>query len=121
MLIYSLSAVFIVTAMLVVSYFLGESHRQRATGEPYEGGIVSQGSARLRLSAKFYLVAMFFVIFDLESVFLYAWAVAAREAGWAGYIEAMLFMGVLALTLVYLWRTGGLDWAKIQRRFEVER
>ena len=121
MLIYSLTAVFIVTAMLVVSHLLGERHEQRATGEPYESGIVSEGSARLRLSAKFYLVAMFFVIFDLEAVFLYAWAVAAREAGWPGYIEAAVFIGLLGLTLVYLWRTGGLDWASVRRRFEEER
>ncbi|MCC6859499.1 MAG: NADH-quinone oxidoreductase subunit A [Bryobacterales bacterium] len=107
--------------MLVVSHLLGERHEQPATGEPYEGGIVSQGSARLRISANFYLVAMLFVIFDLEAVFLYAWAVAARESGWTGYVEAMIFLAILALTLFYLWRTGALDWPRMRSRFGKER
>jgi NADH-quinone oxidoreductase subunit A len=62
------------------------------------------------LTAKFYLVAMFFVIFDLEAVFVIAWALAARPLGWAGYIEILIFIGVLMAALVYLWRLGALDW-----------
>jgi NADH-quinone oxidoreductase subunit A len=105
-------AVVVATAagMIATSWVLGERHRERATGLPYESGLVSTGSARLRLSADFYLVAMFFVIFDLESVFLFAWAIGARESGWAGYVEAAVFVGVLAAALAYLWRTGALDW-----------
>jgi NADH-quinone oxidoreductase subunit A len=101
--------------MLGLSSVLGERHSQKATGEPYESGIVSTGSARLRLSADFYLVAMFFVIFDLEAVFLVAWAVAARQAGWAGYIEVLIFIGILGAALVYLWRIGALDWGAMGR------
>jgi NADH-quinone oxidoreductase subunit A len=59
---------------------------------------------------RFYLVAVLFVIFDLEAVFIFAWAVAARQAGWAGYIEILVFIGVLAAALAYLWRVGALDW-----------
>ena len=105
-------AVVVATAagMIATSWILGERHRERATGLPYESGLVSTGSARLRLSADFYLVAMFFVIFDLESVFLFAWAIGARESGWAGYVEVAIFVGVLAAALAYLWRTGALDW-----------
>jgi NADH-quinone oxidoreductase subunit A len=106
---------FIAAAMLVLSYLLGQRHRDRATGSPYESGIVSEGTARVRFSAKFYLVAMFFVIFDLEAVFLYAWSVAAREVGWSGYWEVLVFVGVLIATLVYLWRVGALDWAPKHR------
>jgi NADH-quinone oxidoreductase subunit A len=106
---------FITAAMLVLSYLLGQRHRDRATGSPYESGIVSEGTARVRFSAKFYLVAMFFVIFDLEAVFLYAWSVAAREVGWSGYWEVLVFVGVLIATLVYLWRVGALDWAPKHR------
>jgi NADH-quinone oxidoreductase subunit A len=113
--IYFAAVLFITGSMLGISYLLGPRHCETATGEPYEGGIVSTGSARIRLSAKFYLVAMFFLIFDLESVFLYAWAVAGREAGWLAYWEALIFMGVLAATLAYLWRIGALDWAKLRR------
>ncbi len=100
----------LVTAMLLLSWVLGQRHSQPATGSPYEGGIVSEGSARLRLSAKFYLVAMFFVVFDLESVFLYLWAISLREAGWAGFWEALLFIALLVAALAYLWRLGALDW-----------
>ena len=70
----------------------------------------------MRLSAKFYLVAMFIVIFDLEAVFIFAWAVAVRETGWTGYAEAMSFIAVLLATLVYLWRVGAMDWRQGSRR-----
>jgi len=100
----------LVTAMLSLSYFLGERHREKQTNEPYESGITSTGSARVRFDVKFYLIAMFFVIFDLESVFVYAWAVSLRESGWAGYAEMLIFIGVLAAALVYLWRLGALEW-----------
>jgi NADH-quinone oxidoreductase subunit A len=100
----------LVVAMLGLSFILGQRHYNRATGSPYESGILSQGSARVRLSARFYLVAMFFVIFDLEAVFIFAWAISVRETGWTGYAEATLFIVVLLATLVYLWRVGALDW-----------
>ncbi|MBZ0157532.1 MAG: NADH-quinone oxidoreductase subunit A [Alphaproteobacteria bacterium] len=102
--------------MLVLSHLLGQRHRERATGEPYESGIVATGSARLRFDIKFYLVAMFFVIFDLEAVFIYAWAVSLRETGWAGYFEMLFFIGVLLAALVYLWRLGALEWGTARRR-----
>ena len=106
----------LVVAMLSLSFVLGQRHEDRATGSPYESGILSEGSARVRFSAKFYLVAMFFVIFDLEAVFLFAWAVAVRETGWTGYAEALLFITVLLATLAYLWRVGALDWGQGNRR-----
>ena len=105
----------LVAAMLALSYMLGQRHCERATGTPYEGGIMSEGSARVRLSAKFYLVAMFFVIFDLEAVFLFAWAVAARSMGWSAFWEAVIFVWVLVVALVYLWRIGALDWSNISK------
>lgn len=100
----------LVAGMLGVSALLGERHNQPATGIPYEGGVASVGSAQVRLSARFYLVAMFFVVFDLEAVFIFSWAVAARAAGWAGYAEIAGFIAVLLLTLLYLARVGALDW-----------
>jgi NADH-quinone oxidoreductase subunit A len=114
--VYFVIVVMLVVAMLGLSFVLGQRHHNRATGTPYESGILSQGSARVRLSAKFYLVAMFFVIFDLEAVFIFAWAIAVRETGWNGYAEAMLFITVLLATLVYLWRVGALDWRQGSRR-----
>ena len=104
-----------VVGTVVLSFILGERHRDRATGEPYESGIVSTGSARLRFSADFYLVAMFFVIFDLESVFIFTWAVAVRQVGWAGWVEAAVFIGVLLAALIYLWTAGALEWGPSRR------
>jgi len=110
--VYFFAIVVIVAAMLGLSFFLGQRHRERATAEPYESGIVSTGTARVRFDIKFYLVAVFFLIFDLEAAFLYAWAVAVKETGWTGYIEVLIFIGVLGAALAYLWRLGALDWGK---------
>ncbi|HXE11340.1 MAG TPA: NADH-quinone oxidoreductase subunit A [Bryobacteraceae bacterium] len=108
---YFVLVLLLVTGMLLVSYVLGQRHTSPATGSPYEAGIVSEGSARLRLSAQFYLIAMFFVIFDVEAVILFSWAVAARESGWAGFWEAVIFAGILMATLLYLARVGALNWS----------
>lgn len=116
---YFAFVVVLVAAVLIVSYLLGQRHSEPATGEPYEGGIVSEGSARVRFSVRYYLVAMFFVVFDLEAVFLFAWAGAARELGWAGYCEVLLFVGVLVAALIYLWKVGALDWARKPHRSKV--
>jgi NADH-quinone oxidoreductase subunit A len=114
--VYAVIVGMLVVAMLGLSYVLGQRHQDRATGSPYESGILSEGSARVRFPAKFYLVAMFFVIFDLEAVFIFAWAIAVRETGWTGYAEVLLFIAVLLATLAYLWRVGALDWRQANRR-----
>jgi NADH-quinone oxidoreductase subunit A len=116
--VYFVAVLIIVTSMIVVSYLLGEKHKERATGQPYESGITSTGSARLRFSVKFYIVAMFFVVFDVESIFIFAWAVSFRESGWAGYVEAVVFIVILIAALIYLWGTGALDWSLSSRREE---
>ncbi len=107
---YFLIVILLVSSMLLFSWLLGERKRHRTTAEPYESGIAATGSARLRFDMKFYIVAMLFVIFDVEAAFIYAWAVAVRELGWAGFIEAAVFITVLLAALVYLWRMGALDW-----------
>jgi NADH-quinone oxidoreductase subunit A len=113
---YAVLVLIIAGSMIVLSALLGERHKDRFTDEPYEGGIKSEGSARVRFPIKFYMMAMFFVVFDLESVFLYTWAVSARELGWTGYFEALIFIVVLLAALAYLWRLGALDWAPDTRR-----
>ena len=117
LLLYFAAVLVLVAGMLGLSYVLGERHRQKATGKPYESGIPPTGSARLRFDIKFYLIAMFFVVFDLEAVFLFAWAIAFRDLGWLGYVEVMVFVGVLLVALVYLWRVGALDWSPSRGRF----
>ncbi len=114
--VYFVIVLLLVGAILGLSHLLGQRHREPQTGDPYECGILSEGSARVRFSAKFYLVAMFFVIFDLEAVFILAWAVAGRELGWQGYWEILVFIVFLAVALVYLWRTGALDWSPRRQR-----
>lgn len=108
--IYAILVVLLVSAVLALSYILGERHRERATGEPYESGMMPTGTARQRISVKYYLMALFFVIFDLESAFIYIWAISFRQTGWAGYLEVVVFIAILLATLVYLWRSGALDW-----------
>ena len=97
--IYFVSVILVVAGMLASSYVLGERHHDRATGTPYESGIVSEGSARVRFSAKFYLIAMFFVVFDIEAAFVFTWAVVAREAGWTGFWEISIFIAILVAAL----------------------
>lgn len=108
--VYIAGVVGVVCVMVVASFFLGSRHDDRATGEPYESGIVSEGSARVRMTSQFYLMAMLFVIFDLEAVFIFSWATAVRELGWSGYAVISLFIVLLLVALVYLCRVGALRW-----------
>lgn len=111
------AAVFgVIVVMLILSYLLGQRHQERATGTPYESGLPVTGSARVRLSIDYYLVAMFFVIFDLEAVFIIAWAIAFREMGWLGFVEILIFIIVLMVALIYLWRLGALDWGPVRKQ-----
>ncbi len=109
--IYSAAVVILVAMMIFISYFLGERHRDRQTAEPYESGVAATGTARMRFHIRFYLIAMFFVIFDLEAVFVYAWVISIRETGWSGYVEMVIFISILAAALAYLWRIKALDWS----------
>ena len=109
--VYVLGVIAICGIMIGASALLGGKSSARARNEPFESGVVSASPERLRLSAKFYLVAVFFVIFDVEALFLYAWAISVREAGWPGFVEAVIFISVLVVSLFYLARIGALDWA----------
>jgi len=116
--VYSAAVLLIIVVMLGLSWVLGQRHREPATDSQYESGIVSQGSAHARLSVKFFLVAAFFVVFDLEAVFLFLWAVAGRDLGWPGYTEVIVFSGILLAALFYLLRTGALDWYEVTSKKE---
>ncbi|WP_242696396.1 NADH-quinone oxidoreductase subunit A [Longitalea luteola] len=109
MLLYAGLVVFLLAAILLLSYLLGQHHHDRATNKPYEGGIEQTGSARLRFSAQFYLVAMLFVIFDVEAVFIILWALGFYELGWPGYIGVAIFIAQLVVVLIYEWGIGALD------------
>jgi NADH-quinone oxidoreductase subunit A len=118
--VYFAGVLVVVAGMLGVSYVLGERHQEPATNDPYESGMNPTGSARVRLSANFYMVAILFVIFDLEVAFLVAWAVAYREAGWLGYAGMLVFVAILAVALIYEWRLGVLDWGVRGLRSQIE-
>ena len=116
LLIYSSLALVVIILMLTLSYFLGEKHQEKATSKPYESGIDTTGDARLRFPVNFYMIAMFFVIFDLEAVFIIAWAIAFKEVGWAGYLGVLIFIAILLAVLVYEWRIGALDFGPKGRK-----
>lgn len=112
----------LIGAIITLSYLLGTRHRDPARNEPYESGIRPTGSGRLRWGAKYYLIAIFFILFDVEAAFVLVWAAAFWELGWFGYAAISLFVVTLAVGLVYVWRLGGLDWySQRDRRQEGER
>ena len=116
-LVYASIVLTVVVVMLGLSFFLGQRINRKYKNTPFESGIISVGSAQFRMSVDFYLTAILFIIFDLEVVFLFAWAVSIRESGWLGFIEISVFSFILIIALVYLWRIGALDWrTSVQKR-----
>jgi NADH-quinone oxidoreductase subunit A len=108
--VYTLAICIMVGVMLGASWALGPRRRGAADKNPFESGILPMHDTNIRIPSQFYLIAMFFVIFDLEMVFVFAWAVAVRPAGWGGYLGMLAFLALLLLALAYLWRSGGLEW-----------
>ena len=103
---FVIGVTFLCVFMLTVPLLLGGKSWGRAKQEQFESGVVGAGGARIRLSAKFYLVAIFFVVFDLEALYLYAWAASVREVGWVGFVTAAVFILVLLVGLIYEMSTG---------------
>lgn len=101
-------ALFIFTATSLA----GPKNMTAAKAVPYESGSETTGANHLKLSIKFYLTAILFVVFDIEAVFLYPWASLFRELGWFGFLEMLSFLVILSITLVYAWRKGALEWEK---------
>ncbi len=109
--VYAAAVLAVAAGMIGISYVLGQRHRERATVEPYESGVPATASARLRFSPRYYVVAMLFVVFDVETVFIIVWAVSLRETGWPGFLAALAFLAVLLAVLVYEGRAGAFDFA----------
>ena len=95
---------------VALSNLLGPSKPSPEKSAPYECGMPAVGDARERQSVKFYLVAMIFLLFDIEVAFLYPWAMALRRLGWSGFAQVVMFMLMLLAGYVYVWRKGALDW-----------
>ncbi len=113
---YAVLVLVVAGLILTLSWLLGERQSHGSEAERYESGIKPAGPLPQRLSVEFYQIALFFVIFDLEAVFVFAWAVSARRLGWLGYFELLFFVLLLFAGLIYLWRVGALDWSPAGRR-----
>lgn len=109
-------ALLLIATLLFLAWFLGHKTRSPLKSEPYESGIAPSGPARLTEPVPFYLVAIFFIVFDVEAVFIVSWAVAWDLLGWTGYFQIGFFILILFLGLVYLWKMGGLDWGPSAQR-----
>ena len=103
-------AAFIAVFIVGASYLLGNRTRARVKLSPYECGMVSVGPARRRMTVRYYVVAMLFLVFDLEILFLYPWAVMARSLGLFGFAEMIVFVVILFIGYVYVWKKGALEW-----------
>jgi NADH-quinone oxidoreductase subunit A len=108
-------AVVVAAALVAISFLLGKRVRNRVKDSPYESGIAPTGSARERFSVKFYLVAIVFILFDIEAVFLYPWAVVYRELKMFGFFEMLIFVVLILSGFFYIWKKGALDWSQDSR------
>jgi len=104
-------AVAVAAGLVATSFLLGKKVRDKVKDSPYECGIVPTGSARERFSVKFYLVAIVFILFDIEAVFLYPWVVVYRELKMFAFVEMLLFIALVLAGFFYIWKKGALDWS----------
>jgi len=120
---YAFIVFLLIGVLLFLAGWLGEKKKTPEKERPYESGVIPTGPARFRYPVPFYMVAIFFLIFDVEAVFIFAWAVAFRELGWFGWLEILFFIIVLIIGLFYIWRKGGLEWgptaSKTQNPMEI--
>jgi len=114
--IYGMMILALVTALLFIASWLGEKKTNPEKLRPYESGIIPTGSARLRYPVPFFLIAVFFLIFDVEGAYIFSWAISCNELGWSGLLQISFFIIMLLLGLVYIWRKGGLDWGPTRTR-----
>ena len=114
-LLQALIAMTLAGGFLIVSYVLGKHVRNRVKETPYESGMVPTGDARQRFSVKFYLVAMLFILFDIEAIFLYPWAVVYRELKMFAFVEMLVFVVLILAGFLYIWKKGVLDWSDVDR------
>ena len=105
-----------IASQLFVAYWLGEKKKNSEKLRAYESGIIPTGTARLRYPVPFYMVAIFFLLFDVEAAFIFSWAIAFKELGWAGWLQISFFIVVLILGLAYIWNKGGLEWGPTAKK-----
>ena len=108
-------AMAVAALMLGLSYLLGKKVRNRVKDMPYESGIIPIGDARQRFSVKFYLVGMLFILFDIEAIFLYPWAVVYRQLKMFAFVEMLIFIALILCGFFFIWKKGALDWSYSDR------
>ena len=113
---YALIATGLIGLLMLLARYLGQRTSSPVKDQPYESAVLPTGDSRLKQPVPFYLVAIFFIVFDLEAVFVLSWAVAYDLLGWQGFWQICFFIVVLFLGLVYLWKMGGLDWGSQPNR-----
>lgn len=113
---YAFMVFALVAVLLFLSAWVGSEKPDFEKSKPYESGITPTGSARLRYPVPFYLMAVFFLIFEVEAIYIFLWAAAAEPLGWAGWLQITFFILVLMASLFYLWGKGGLEWGPTRPR-----
>lgn len=116
LIIYSIMILAFIVVMLFIASWIGERKVNTDKLRPYESGIIPTGSARLNYPVPFYLVAIFFLLFDVEGAYIFAWAIAWEKLGWAGWSQISFFIAVLILGLAYVWKKGGLEWGPTRKK-----
>jgi NADH-quinone oxidoreductase subunit A len=114
-LVQGIIAIGLAAVLITLSYLLGKKVRNVVKDTPYESGITPTGDARQRFSVKFYLVAMLFILFDIEAIFLYPWAVVYRDLKFFGFVEMLVFVILILSGFFYIWKKGALDWSQSDR------
>jgi len=113
--VYTILVVAFIALQLFLATWVGEKKKSTEKSRPYECGIIPSGSARFRYPVPFYLVAIFFLIFDVEGAYILTWAVVYEEVGLAGYVQMSFFIILLLVGLFYIWKHGGLDWREVYK------
>ncbi len=116
LLVYAVLVLGLVSILFFLASWLGEKKRGPEKARPFESGVIPTGTARSQYPVPFYLVATFFLIFDVEAVFIFSWAVAFDRLGWLGWLQISFFIIVLLISLVYIWKKGGLEWGSTARK-----
>ena len=106
----------LVIALLLLSGWLGEKKPNPEKLRPYECGIIPTGTARFPYPVAFYLIAAFFLIFDVEAAYIFSWAIAFDRLGWSGWLQISFFIVILLISLFYIWKKGGLEWGPTARK-----
>jgi len=115
LIVYGILVLAFIASQLFLAAWLGEKKPTKEKLRPYECGVIPTGTARLRYPVPFYLVAIFFLIFDVEGAYIFTWAVVYKEAGWPGTLQISFFIVLLLAGLLYIWKNGGLDWRSAGR------